>query len=430
MIEDMKHSFQYLFSVGQRTLKTFNSIAILLLMLTSATLISCSKEDPEPTDDDFTKEKTIFVYMPWTGTKQNLYDFFVYNIEDMKRGIVEQHGLKSTNLLVLIANSSTKSHLMRITYRNGKCYNDTLKVYNEGAMNTADKMASLLNKVVEIAPAPTYSMIVGSHGVGWVYASSTSAHIRNRIAADRDRNEALGLPITRQTRYFGGSDIQMDIDALANGIRRSRLQHLQFLLFDDCYMANIETAYELNRVTDYLIGCPTEIMGHGMPYRQMWKFLSPTKPDYKSVVDAFYTFYSNYAIGQNKYHYGTISVTDCSKVDAMMNVLSSIHRKYKIGKAVSSDLQVLDGYVPEAFFDFGDYIRRLCSRDVELTKKFDAALTELVPYEAHTEYYFSSLTNAGEHRINTCSGLTISAPSTNTMVVKSKPKSHFYALFR
>ena len=131
MIEDMKHSFQYLFSVGQRTLKTFNSIAILLLMLTSATLISCSKEDPEPTDDDFTKEKTIFVYMPWTGTKQNLYDFFVYNIEDMKRGIVEQHGLKSTNLLVLIANSSTKSHLMRITYRNGKCYNDTLKDNNK-----------------------------------------------------------------------------------------------------------------------------------------------------------------------------------------------------------------------------------------------------------------------------------------------------------
>ena len=114
----------------------------------------------------------------------------------------------------------------------------------------------------------------------------------------------------------------------------------------------------------------------------------------------------------------------------MMRVLDVVHNKYRLGTDVGSDLQVLDGYDPVVFFDFADYIHRLCVGDAELTKRFDYALSQLVPYERHTEYYFSSLTYAGEHRINTCCGLTISAPSTNTMVVNSKPKSHFYALFR
>ena len=297
-------------------------------------------------------------------------------------------------------------------------------------MNTPSKMSSLLNEVVKIAPAPIYSMMIGSHGVGWIYTGSTSRSMLQSIEADRARNKMLGLPITRQTRYFGGSDIQMNIDDLAEGIRNSNMHHLQFLLFDDCYMANIETAYELRNVTDYLIGCPTEIMGHGMPYYEMWKYLASIQPDYGKAVEGFYNFYSNYEIGNVKYHYGTISVTDCRKVDNMMQVLTAINSRYRIGRNVDSNLQVLDGYRPAAFFDFADYIHRLCNNNTVLKGQFDKALAELVPYERHTAMYFSSLTEAGEHIINTCCGLTISASSTNAMVINSKPRSNFYASLR
>ena len=138
--------------------------------------------------------------MPWTGSGQNLYDFFVNNIKDMKKGIVEQGGLNNTNLLVLIANSMDKSHLINVTYCDGKCYNDTLKTYDDGAMDTSDKMSALLNKVAEVAPAHIYSMMIGSHGVGWIYYETASESVQRRIAADRDRNEKMGLPITRQSR--------------------------------------------------------------------------------------------------------------------------------------------------------------------------------------------------------------------------------------
>ena len=423
----MKYLSPYSITMRQKLFKNLGNVFMLLCMFVAAPLVSCSKEGEDPDDTPSTKEKTIFVYMPWTGSGKNLYDFFVNNIKDMKKGIVEQGGLNNTNLLVLIANSIDKSHLINVTYRNGKCYNDTLKTYDDGAMNTPSKMSSLLNEVVKIAPAPIYSMMIGSHGVGWIYIGSISRSMLHSIEADRARNKMLGLPITRQTRYFGGSDIQMNIDDLAEGIRNSNMHHLQFLLFDDCYMANIETAYELRNVTDYLIGCPTEIMGHGMPYYEMWKYLASIQPDYGKAVDGFYNFYSNYEIGNVKYHYGTISVTDCRKVDNMMQVLTAINSRYRIGRNVDSNLQVLDGYRPAAFFDFADYIHRLCNNNTVLKGQFDKALAELVPYERHTAMYFSSLTEAGEHIINTCCGLTISASSTNAMVINSKPRSHFYA---
>lgn len=426
----MRKQFLYSYiAKGAQTL-LFRNIIMLLCVFLSSFIVSCSKEDEPDDKKEYTKEKTIFVYMPWTGSTANLYKYFVVNIKDMKKAIIEQKGLKQTNMLVLIANDPNKSHLIKITYRNGKCYDDTLKTYNDGAMNTPSKMSSLLNEVVKIAPAPIYSMMIGSHGVGWIYTGSTSRSMLHSIEADRARNKMLGLPITRQTRYFGGSDIQMNIDDLAEGIRNSNMHHLQFLLFDDCYMANIETAYELRNVTDYLIGCPTEIMGHGMPYYEMWKYLASIQPDYGKAVDGFYNFYSNYEIGNVKYHYGTISVTDCRKVDNMMQVLTAINSRYRIGRNVDSNLQVLDGYRPAAFFDFADYIHRLCNNNTVLKGQFDKALAELVPYERHTAMYFSSLTEAGEHIINTCCGLTISAPSTNAMVINSKPRSNFYASLR
>ena len=132
-----------------------------------------------------------------------------------------------------------------------------------------------------------------------------------------------------------------------------------------------------------------------MPYYEMWKYLASIQPDYGKAVDGFYNFYSNYEIENVKYHYGTISVTDCRKVDNMMQVLTAINSRYRIGRNVDSNLQVLDGYRPAAFFDFADYIHKLCAGDANLIRKFDAALLQLIPFERHTAQYYSSLTNNG-----------------------------------
>ena len=46
-----------------------------------------------------------------------------------------------------------------------------------------------------------------------------------------------------QTRYFGGTEhfYQTNISTLAAAISQSKM-HMQFVMFDDCYMSNIEVA--------------------------------------------------------------------------------------------------------------------------------------------------------------------------------------------
>lgn len=68
---------------------------------------------------------------------------------------------------------------------------------------------------------------------------------------------------------------------------------MEYILFDDCYMASVEVAYDLKEVTDYLIASPCEIMAYGMPYAEIGPHLLG-KVDYESICDAFYEFYKNY----------------------------------------------------------------------------------------------------------------------------------------
>ena len=42
--------------------------------------------------------------------------------------------------------------------------------------------------------------------------------------------------------------------------------HMDYILFDDCYMSSVEVAHALRHVTDYLIGSTSEIMAYGFPY--------------------------------------------------------------------------------------------------------------------------------------------------------------------
>ena len=146
----MRKQFLYSYiAKGAQTL-LFRNIMMLLCVFLSSFIVSCSKEDEPDDKKEYTKEKTIFVYMPWTGSAVNLYNFFENNIDDMKKGIIEQKGLKNTRLLILIANDPNKSHLIEVIYRNGKCYDDTLKTYNDGAMNSPAKMTALLNEIKRI----------------------------------------------------------------------------------------------------------------------------------------------------------------------------------------------------------------------------------------------------------------------------------------
>lgn len=401
----------------------------LFILLSALCLLSSCHEDPiESPLPDRNAAKTVFVYMPWTGNSRNLYDFFQQNILDIKTAIKNQNGLGDKNLMIFISESSTSGVLIKVRYEEGKCVDDTLRRYqntaaNKLALNSSHWITYILNQVKSYAPADTYAMIIGSHGYGWLEAKDFTAASRN-IHLNAKISEYDG-PITRSTRWFGGSEAKTDISALVSGISASGIKKLQYLMFDDCNMSNIETAYQLKEVTGYLIGCPTEIMAFGMPYAKIWKHLANIIPDYQAICDEFYNFYNNYEIGGTAYHCGTIGITDCSQVDSIAKIMKEINKQYTFNTSLINSIQDLDGYAPPIFYDFGDYVRNLCT-DETLRNKFQAQLSRTVPYKSNTEYYYSSLYRPGKHKINTYSGITISDLSTNSLAATGMKKTAWW----
>ena len=409
----------------------------LFLFLQLAAFIlfaSCSDEDPDPVPQPPVIEtNTIFVYMPWSGpTKQDpgLYSFFLTNIQDIKTAIVNQGGLGNKKLMIFISTKVDKGALINVQYKNGSCIDDTVAIYDNTQpdlrLNTAEWITTLLKRVKQEAPANHYSMIVGCHGMGWIPAKP-STRINRPAASLFGLNQNAGKA-GPPTRWLGGNAYQTNISDFDKGIEDSGIGKFQYILFDDCNMTGIEVAYELRNATNHIIGSPTEIMAYGMPYKFLWSELSKVNPDYHSICTNFINFYSNYKYEGTPYPYGTISVIDCSQVEAMVDIMKEINVSTSLSTITESNIQSMDGYTPSIFYDMGDYVRKLAQNEPLLLAKFNSQLDRLVPEKRHTDAYYTSLRTAGFNiiPIQSYSGITISDPSTNQTVTNSLGSNRYY----
>ena len=197
---------------------------------------------------------------------------------------------------------------------------------------------------------------------------------------------------------------------------------MEYILFDDCYMSSIEVAYELKDVTDYLIASTCEVMVYGMPYATMGKHLLGT-PDYKAVCEDFYDFYSTYSMPC-----GTLSVTDLSRIDDMASLMKRINSDYTFDDYQRGQLQILDGYSPTIFYDFGDYVNLLLDQNAaseSLKREFDMLLNQLIPFKTNTAQFYTA--TRGKININRYSGITTSDPSVNSRAVDKNNTQWYYA---
>lgn len=346
------------------------------------------------------------MYLPWSGDSQALTSFFERNIADME-SVVATGAQGSDRVMVFFMPTSRRAELFELVRKGGRCERREHIVYDPlPAFTTAEGIAGILSDVRRLAPADRYAMTIGCHGMAWLPASSQSPRpLGGEEAREREYWEyGDGVPVTR---WFGGasSHYRTDIATLAAGIGAAGM-HMEYILFDDCYMSSVEVAYTLREVADHLIGSTSEIMAYGFPYAEMGQYLVGTV-DYEAIAESFYRFYLSY-----RDPYGTIAVTDCRELEALAAVMRRINERFPEGLSAGAigELQSLDGYMPVRFFDMGDYVRRLCT-DAELLAEFEAQLARTVPpaWHRHTPSYFSAPSSA--YPIRTYSGITTSDPS-------------------
>lgn len=386
------------------TLYMYKYIAFLFALLMA--MASCSHGD-DPTPGPYVPQKagkTIFVFMPYTGSSvdnpnvdgTNLYYSLLNNISDMETAVRQNGGLGNCHLIIYIACDSNTSHLINIGYHKGSVVRDTLKTYTSPGYMSADGMASILADIKHYAPADTYATIVGSHGEGW-------------------------LPKYSTTRFFGGLKYQMDVTDFAAAILAAGLK-MQFVMFDDCYMSGVEVAYDLKDAAQYLIASTSEMMGYGMPYHNILKYLMADKPDYESLCRDFISFYRAYSMP-----YGTIAVTDLSRIDSFAALMKQLNSTHLFDSQREPELQDLDvaHFTPTVYYDLGSYLRLLCGADAAAYGEAMAQADLLVPYRGNTDMIYSS-SGKSVLRLEEYSGLTCSDPSENIYAVVAKKQTAWW----
>ena len=366
---------------------------IILIGFITFLFSSCDKENYLEEMPPY--DHTMIVFMPWSA---NLTDAFQQNVNDLESALKDGR-MKGCRIIIFISTTPSETEVMELTYLRGQVYRDKLTKYNHADFIEEKNIVTMLNDARTIAPAPRYSMVVCAHGLGWLPVSATAnSRGARRSVMHYEKTEGP------QTRWFGGTtpEYQIDVTTLAKAIADASM-HMEYILFDDCYMSSVEVAYDLKDVTDYLIACPTEIMKYGFPYYQCAPYLTGTV-NYAELCNTFLSFYSSYSVPC-----GTIAVTDCRELDSLAAIVRDINSSYSFDKNRIAALQTMDGYTPTMFFDFGDYISRLCE-DQTLMEQFNRQMEKAVPYKTHTPMYYSAVDNS-YRTITAYSGLTTSEPS-------------------
>ena len=412
-------------------IKKLFTLFICMISL-AMTFTSCSEE---AFDTDSVNKQTILVFYPWTGSKSNtgLLGYLQNNIDSICDGIIDRKGLNNSRVLVFLSDKYNHSTLYDLQYdATTKSVNRVpLKEYEGTSYASAEGFADILNEVKTQADALNYALIVGVHGCGWTYASDWSRYpyyARPSVTRPRDNNFS-GIqfgpdPNAPLTRFFGSVSLAenaMDISTLAEGIRESGLK-MQYILFDACYMSNIETAYELKDVTNYMIASGSEIMAAGLPYRLMWTYLNSSTPNYSSIVSTSVNFYKN----NSSAPFCNLAAIDCRQVEKLASVMKEINAQYQLSASVSLDsIQHLDGFRPNLFYDLETYVDSLHPSGY-LLDQFKSQLKLTIKASDHTDEAYTCIYSSESFKIKNYCGITISDPSQHSVAIKGREKTGWW----
>ncbi len=366
----------------------------IYFILSIALLSSCYKVEiiDSPTDlsrDNMgTMEQVTIMY--FMGTSLSSY-YNYYNLPAV-RSAVKSGALGSKGrLFIFIPSSSYEASLYEI-YKtsSGEYATEALETYSDLLPKQSlekSRLSEVITTVQDFAPSVTYNIIFSGHGTGWVLQShpnlttTMSTYVNNSIW---DKEGGVGM-----TRFIGSStDGYMEISELREGLKDTNTK-FGYLLFDMCFMSNIETLYELKDVCDNIIASPAEVMAAGFPYSTVIAELfenDGASCDLDGACYAFYQYYTTYS-----YPSGTATWCVTSYLEELAQSVKAINT-YGVNDVNINNLQCYERLSSHVFCDLKSYITQACM-DSDLYDDFEQALDNSFPVDSryHTASFYSNL---------------------------------------
>ncbi len=323
--------------------KIFKSAIIILTAILS---VSCIYDEDIPPVN-----RVVLVYL---GGDNSLSDEVYEKIEAIRLGWDKNNEGK---LLIYSDPSDSSPQLIEIcTCHKGNPIKEIIHTYEEENSADSKVFSRIINEVKTIYPAPSYGLILFSHASGW-------------LPQETLKNPKSVLIDNKQ---------EMDITDFADAIPDNCFD---FIIFEACFMAGIEVAYELKDKTDYILVSSAEIVSPGFTeiYKQSAiSYLYESPANLKGFAQSTFNYFNSQSGFLNS---ATLSIIKTAELDALSNI---VKKNYNTDKAVDiGTIQHFDRYTYHLFFDFEDYFSSYLQTDIQ-KQELSEAINSCIIYKAAT----------------------------------------------
>jgi hypothetical protein len=366
--------------------------AFALFLCSLFSLTSCLDERIEP--DIPALKRNILFYIA-TGDESSIDYDPPGKIDSIRAGWKPEMG----EMIIYADRRSKGAALFRINEtKNAKgLYGlDTLEIYGNENSADASKITRSIDYMTTHYPADFYGMIFFAHGSGWL-PEGTLNRPRSLVIDTVDG-------VKEEIEYYDFAA------AIPDGT-------LDFIIFEECLMADAAIMYELRNKTEYVLASSAEIVAPGFTYIYKHRIMSlfDTKNKVDKILSDFGQFYVNTLkanLPENDDRCSvTMSVIKISEMDALASVTKSALNGIDIDESnlLINSIQFFDrpnalitsGYPKHSrYFDLGQTVDSLATQ----TAAFQSQLNKTVVWkDASTNF----MLGYNGFRIKHHSGLTI-----------------------
>ncbi|MDR2120450.1 MAG: hypothetical protein LBP64_06215 [Tannerella sp.] len=323
--------------------------------------------------EESTFKRTVLVYI---GRDNSLGNSSEEKIESLMHGWNGKNG----NLIIYQDMWGAGAALQEIYVENGIA--KTKEIYARASENSAspEVFARVLREVVATYPADSYGLIVFSHASGWL------------------PDDALTSPRTLIEDV--PENARMSLTGFASAIPDGRFD---FIVFEACFMAGIEVAYELRNKTKYIVASSAEMLSPG--FRDTYE--TSLNALFKKEAGLTEFAAKAYEVADAKtgdFRSATLSVIETKGLLALSNWLRDNISPDGAENVNIEEIQHFNRSSAHLFFDFEDYFSRILKNDGakdELKRLID----NCVLYRAATPEFMPSPEYMG-FKIEKHSGMT------------------------
>lgn len=325
------------------------------------------------------KTKTIIVYL---GGDNDLSTEINEKIEALTRGFLKTDRSSQHQLLIYLDEKNENPKLIEIDYSDPFHF-QTIKTYIEHNSASGEVIKVVINDALAHSQGEEVGLIFFSHATSWLSKDQEFLATRSLAIDQNDKlllnDFAVNLPLPKSKKWA-------------------------FILFESCYMASIEVAYELRAKTETIIASAAEILSPGMNeiYPSALQFLYDTPLNTIAFAESYFERWNQ---KQSDYQSATISVIKTQELDRLASLSHQTFNQLTFDEKDISSLQSFNRDPTPLFFDLKEALTLF---NPESILSIDQLWSRMIPYAAATQRFLPNMPYG--FNIHTHSGLTTYLP--------------------